>query len=496
MKNRCFLALSVTTLFILTPFSGAENQRDKSLRLASLFADNMVLQQQTDAAVWGKSEPLQEVSVEASWSEDAYKTNADGEGNWRTTIKTPQAGGPFTLTVKSGDETIELKNVLSGEVWICSGQSNMQWKMDGYGPDHFGVDIQKVNAPNIRYCMVDQILALKSQEEIGTNWSVCGPSTVSKYSAVAYFFGSKLHQELHVPIGLISTNWGGSGVQAWTREEVLMKKFPEFIPRLKIYPKLIKETGMFYPYDRTKRPKEINQRNPAVLYNSMINPLIPFAFRGVIWYQGESNVSDPEQYRNLFPAMIEDWRDQWGIGEFPFYFVQIAPFNYKSEPISSAFLREAQLTALSLPNTGMAVIMDIGDPNNIHPRQKKPVGDRLALIALAKDYGRKDLVYSGPLYQSYKVEGNRIRLTFDHIGSGLNSRDGKELTHFTIAGNDKQFVDATAVIDGDTIIVSSPDVPGPVAVRFGWGDADITNLSNKEGLPASSFRTDNWPIEK
>lgn len=496
MKKLCFLALSVTSLFLLTPFSGAESQVDKRLRLASLFADNMVLQQQTDAAVWGTSEPLKEVSVEGSWNKDTCKTNADSEGNWKTTIKTPKAGGPFTLTVKSGNETMELNNVLSGEVWICSGQSNMQWKMNGYGPSHFGVDIATVNAPHIRYCMVDQILALESQDEIGVKWSVCSPDTVSKYSAVAYFFGSKLHQELDVPIGLISSNWGGSGVQAWTSEDVLTETFPEFIPQLKKYPSLIKETGVVYPFDRTKRPKGINQRNPAVLFNSMIHPLIPFAFRGVIWYQGESNVSDPVQYRTLFPAMIEDWRDQWGIGGFPFYFVQIAPFNYKREPISSAFLREAQRMALSLPNTGMAVTMDIGDPGNIHPRQKKPVGDRLALIALANDYGRKDLVYSGPLYKSYTVEGDRIRLQFDHVGSGLTSRDGKELTHFNIAGDDKQFVDAKAVIDGNTIVVSSLDVPTPVAVRFGWGHADITNLSNKEGLPASSFRTDNWPVKK
>jgi len=226
----------------------------------------------------------------------------------------------------------------------------------------------------------------------------------------------------------------------------------------------------------------------------MIQPLIPFSFRGVVWYQGESNVRAPIQYRTLFPALIRDWRDRWGRGDFPFYFVQIAPFAYKQEPVSAAFLREAQAMALSEPNTAMVVTLDVGNPSNIHPKQKKPVGERLALLALKNDYGQGDLVASGPLYASHTVEENAIRLRFNSIGSGLVSRDGKPLSHFTIAGADKSFLKANATIDGDTIVVSSDQVKEPVAVRFAWGSGDTPNLSNKDGLPASSFRTDDWPI--
>jgi sialate O-acetylesterase len=241
-------------------------------------------------------------------------------------------------------------------------------------------------------------------------------------------------------------------------------------------------------------PKGLNNRSPSVLFNGMIRPLIPFSIRGVIWYQGEANVERPAQYRKLFPALIRDWRSRWGIGDFPFYFVQIAPFSYKDKQPGAAYLREAQLMTLSEPNTGMAVTMDIGDPTNIHPKNKKPVGERLALLALARDYGRPNLVDSGPRYQGFQVDGDKIRLEFNHVGSGLTTKDGRPLTHFTIAGADQKFVPAEAVIDGGTIVVSSAKVSQPVAVRYGWGNADMPNLANKEGLPSSSFRTDEWPI--
>ncbi|MGE9271318.1 MAG: sialate O-acetylesterase, partial [Verrucomicrobiales bacterium] len=226
-----------------------------------------------------------------------------------------------------------------------------------------------------------------------------------------------------------------------------------------------------------------------------IHPLLPFAARGVIWYQGESNRKNPEQYRTLFPALIRDWRAQWGRGDFPFYFVQIAPFRYNGDPVPVAFLREAQSMALAEPHTGMVVTMDVGDPTNIHPKDKKPVGERLARLALAKDYGREELVYSGPMYLEQEIERGQIRLKFSHVGRGLASRDGEALSHFTIAGEDRQFHSATAVIDGDEIVVRSEEVAHPVAVRFGWGNADEPNFMNQEGLPASSFRTDDWPIE-
>ena len=298
-----------------------------------------------------------------------------------------------------------------------------------------------------------------------------------------------------MPIGLISTNWGGSSAEAWTSGETLNKHFPEFDEVIRNYPKIATETGVVYPRNKPS-PKGLNQRSPTVLYNSMIRPLVPFAFRGVIWYQGESNCTKPEQYRTLFPAMINNWRKVWDIGEFPFYYVQIAPFSYKAEAIDVAFLREAQLMALSVPNTGMAVTMDIGEANNIHPRAKKPVGERLARIALARTYGKVNLVDSGPLYKDHQIHGDEITLDFTHVGGGLASKDGEALTHFTIAGDDRKFVPADALIKGDSIVVRSENVKKPVAVRFGWGNADSPNLMNKEGLPSSSFRTDAWPIEK
>lgn len=487
MRKIHAVILLVASLFI----SAAIGQ---SLKLASLFSSDMVLQQQADAAIWGQAAPNGKVSISVSWSKKVYEATADSAGSWKTRIKTPKAGGPHSVIVESGGETVELKNVLSGEVWFCSGQSNMQWKMRGFGKELWQEDVEQANYPDIRFCQVDSVIALEPQDSVKAKWTVCDPSTAYEYSAVAFFFGRELHEELKVPIGLVSVNWGGSSAEAWTSKEVLSSEFPEFNARMDEFPKMIEETGMLYSRSG-KKPKGLNHRNPTVLYNGMIEPLVSFGMRGVIWYQGESNVKQPVQYRTLFPAMIKDWRDRWGIGEFPFYYVQIAPFNYKNEPFSSAFLREAQMMTLSLPNTGMAVTMDVGNPTNIHPREKKPVAHRLALLALAKDYGKTDLVYSGPLYKACKVEGKKIRLAFDHIGGGLVSRDSAALTHFTIAGEDKVFVEAEAVIDGSTIVVRAEDVSKPVAVRFGWGNADMPNLSNKEGLPASSFRTDDWPIE-
>lgn len=321
-KKQCLLVLCIAVSLFSTAFA-----QENALELASLFADNMVLQQKTDAAIWGKAKPSGEVSITTSWSKRTYQTVAGDDGNWRTDIKTPKAGGPFTVTVTSGNETIVLKNVLSGEVWLCSGQSNMQWRMKAFGPERWKDDVDKANYPNIRYCQITQTLALEPQESVGTEWSICSPETAYDYSAIAFFFGTELHKELDVPIGLIGVNWGGSSAQAWTSEERLSKEFPEFNDKIQTYPKIIQESGGLYGRGK-KAPQGINHRVPATLYNGMLKPLMPFAFRGVIWYQGESNVGNAIQYRTLFPAMIEDWRNNWNIGNFPFYYVQIAPFNY------------------------------------------------------------------------------------------------------------------------------------------------------------------------
>ena len=487
------IAFALSIICTAAPAQDAK-QVPEALQLAGMFRNHMVFQRECDAAVWGTAKPGARVVVSPSWAKESFEATADKDGKWSTKVKTPAAGGPFKVAVKSGSQTKELSDVLVGEVWICSGQSNMQWKLRGFGVDHFKEDVQKAKYPEIRFCEVPQVIALEGQDQVAAKWTVCNPRSALAFSAVGYFFGSRLHQELDVPIGLISTNWGGSSAEAWVSPEVLKKGFPEFNSQFATNEKLIEESGVLYSRPKNKPPKGLNQRNPSVLYNSMLRPLISFSFRGVVWYQGESNVKRPAQYRTLFPALIRDWRTRWGRGDFPFYFVQIAPFAYKRDPYSAAFLREAQTMALAEPNTGMVVTMDIGNPGNIHPKQKKPVGERLALLALKNDYGQKNLVASGPLYAAHTVENGTIRLTFNGIGGGLVSRDAEPLTHFTIAGSDKSFVPAKAVIDGDTIVVSSDKVKEPKAVRFAWGSGDMPNLSNKDGLPASSFRTDDWPM--
>ena len=496
---RSFLSLIPIISIVLLGASETDAQQSpdqQSLRLADIFGDNMVIQQKTNATIWGQAKPNAEVMVGPSWMKQVSKTTADEKGHWTTTVETPAAGGgPLGIVIGSEDEKVELKNVLAGEVWICSGQSNMEWKMRAFGVDHFKEDVAKADRPNIRYCHIPKILSLEVQDSIPCRWSVCSPETVLDYSSVAYFFADKLEGELNVPIGLVSTNWGGSTAEAWIDKKWLEQDFPEFNTQYNKYAKVIAKSGATFA--NKKIPKGINHKSPSVLYNKMIHPLIPLTIKGVIWYQGESNMQRPEQYARLFPTLIKSWRQEWNQGDFPFYFVQIAPYGYTKDPVSAAFLREAQLKTLSVPNTGMAVTMDIGNAENIHPKQKKPVGERLALLALAKDYGKTDLVYSGPIFTSFQIEENQIRLNFDHIGGGLVSRDGQPLSYFTIAGEDKVFVPAKAQIDGDSILVSSDQVAKPIAVRFAWGSADAPNLMNKAGLPASSFRTDDWaPVAK
>ena len=498
----CFLTITLAIVLGLANLSELTNtslaqqseQQKETLTVAGIFGDSMVLQQQTAAAIWGRSESKSKIEIKASWDGKTTATIADADGKWKTTIDTPAAGGPYTIDVVSGSQRKQFKNVLSGEVWICSGQSNMQWKMGGFGLEHWKEETSQTNHPQIRLCQVPQALALEPQDNISTKWAQCTPKQVTSFSAVAYFFGDILHKELDVPIGLISTNWGGSSAEAWVNPDVLKSEFPEFKQVFSRYDELIKKHGALHANNR-KKPKGLNQRMPAVLHNTMIRPLVPFSCRGVIWYQGESNVKTPIQYRKLFPTLIKSWRKEWNQKELPFYYVQIAPFHYQRERLPVALLREAQFQTLSVPDTGMVVTMDIGDPTNIHPKRKKPVAERLAQLALAKTYGRTNVVYSGPEFAGHEVRKNQIQLRFKHVGGGLTSRDGKPLSHFTIAGKDRVFHPASAEVDGETLLVSSPKVTQPVSVRFAWGNADEPNLMNKEGLPSSSFRTDDWEIE-
>jgi len=636
------------------------------LRLPSIFGDHMVLQCNMPVPVWGWAEPNEEVAVILKGKLHRV-TKANSNGRWMVKLPPQPAGGPHELIVRTRGETIRFTDVLFGEVWICSGQSNMEWPVAlAQNPEQ---EISNANFPQIRFFIVEKSVALEPQSDCKGKWEVCSPETVRTFSAVGYFFGREIHQQLKVPVGLIGTYWGGTPAESWTDLKTL-ESDPDFKPILKRLPRdqrtllmlkekyeqamaewlekvslrdtenkgdklgwaspdfndsnwltmnlpqvwervspdmnfdgavwfrkvvmipdewagkdLVLSLGPIDDFDTTyfngeqigstgpetpnswmvprryrvpgelvkaganliairvfdqrgeggfrgipeqmrleladgsenlislsgewkfkiefarpasKIPPQpqspINSWTPTALFNAMVAPLVPYAIRGVIWYQGESNVGQAYQYRKLFPALISSWRKAWGY-KFPFLFVQLANFlERKPEPTESAWaeLREAQLLTLkTVPKTGMAVAIDIGEANDIHPRNKQDVGKRLALAALAIAYEQK-IVYSGPIYRSMRIEGNKIRIFFNHVGSGLVAK-GENLTGFAIAGEDRKFVWANAKIEGNTVVVWSEQVPKPVAVRYGWADNPDCNLYNKEGLPASPFRTDDWP---
>ncbi|WP_069659792.1 sialate O-acetylesterase [Arcticibacter eurypsychrophilus] len=628
--------------------------------LPAVFSDNMVLQQKTNAAIWGKTDAGKTVRISITWSKKSYSAKADQTGNWKIMIPTPSYGGPYEMTISDGDKTI-LKNMLIGEVWLCSGQSNMQLPLAGWGKiNNYQQEIADANYPNIRLLQAEHIASNTPLEDVKVQyggWNPCTPQNIAEFSAVAYFFAREIYKKKGVPIGLIHTSWGGTIAEAWTSGETL-KNMPDFamaadkiaqsgqvkstlsyaqqleawnralmqkdagyaqqkpiwvassfdatawktmvvpafweqsalpdfngvvwfrkkviIPaswagkELKIYLGTIDDDDIAYfdgekvgetqgftknrvytiPADKVKAgefalavrvfdgaggggfygdknvvsvasanggrvsldgdwqykegvnlkdidamPASDNEPNrPTVLYNAMVHPFIQFAIKGAIWYQGESNADRASQYRTLFPAMITDWRKYWNIGDFPFYYVQLANFmKVNEQPVASAWaeLRDAQLQTLSVPNTGMAVAIDIGDAVDIHPKNKQEVGRRLALIALANTYGEK-IAYSGPLFQSQKISGSAIKLNFKFNEGGLKAKDGGVLTGFSIAGADQKFHWAKAVVQGNEISVSSDEVQHPVAVRYAWADNPVCNLVNGAGLPASPFRTDKW----
>lgn len=429
---------------------------EAAVKLHGLFTDNMVLQQKARVPIWGTADDGTEVTVELQGQTAAAKVK---NGQWRASLNNLKAGGPFTLTVRSGDSRIELKDVLVGEVWVASGQSNMEWPLLASREPQKAIEASA--NPKIRLFQVPKVRSPKPLEELGkegARWVSAGPKTVPGFTAVGYFFARDLQKKLKVPVGIIQAAWGGTAAEEWTSAATLQKELH------------IKPGG-----------------NATTLYNGMITPITPYAIKGVIWYQGESNAGRADQYFQLFSAMIQNWRQEWHQGQFPFLFVQLAPWDVPKNQ-SWAFLREAQLlTMLRVPNTAMAVITDYGDPRDIHPKDKEPVGARLALAALALAY-HQDVEYSGPLYDSKKVEDGKVRLSFKHVGGGLQARGG-ELKGFEIAGADGKFVPAQAAIEGENVIVSSPQVSNPTEVRYGWANHPEVNLYNREGLPASPFRT-------
>ncbi len=663
------------TLFSAVVFMLSANAQSQ-LELPSIFGDNMVLQQNSNSPLWGKANPGAKITISTNWNE-SVSTNVNDDSTWQVNLPTPKAGGPYRIKIESGDNIIYFKNVLIGEVWLCSGQSNMEMPMLGWPPQdpilNSEKEIENATHPEIRLFTVTRNVSFTPVNNVEGEWKECRPSTAADFSATAYFFGKKLHQELKVPIGLIHSSWGGTPAEAWTNKKHLseldaykdivnkiensapqINKFNEWLDSLpkinmqnksgediwkkldfkdsncsntnfddsdwktfllplkweqsdvghfdgvvwfrknisipeswtgkslqlelgpiddfdatfvngkriggieeyghwqtdRIYEipadittgqellisvrvidtggggglwgdkekmKLInKESGKsislagnwkFLPvaeyrgnsfyifgekgnkyYDRPQMAVDLTANTATALYNAMIAPLIPFQIRGAIWYQGESNAGRSIEYETLFPTMIRNWRNDWGY-DFPFYFTQIAPYNY-GHGTESQYLRDAQRKTLSLKNTGMAVTLDIGNNENIHPANKKDVGERLALWALANDYD-KNIVFSGPLYKAMKITGSKIKLDFDFVGDGLLLTDKSE-TGFLIAGKNKKFTPAKVKLDGNSILVWSEKTEEPLAVRYAWSDTASATLFNKNSLPASSFRTDDW----
>jgi sialate O-acetylesterase len=662
---------------ILSFLSMINSDKNKVIEIPSIFSDNMVLQRNSEVPFWGKADRNTEITINGNWGKSTAAT-ANDTGFWKTTLETPEAGGPYEVTMHIGDSIIQFKNVMIGEVWLCSGQSNMEMPLAGWPPrdtvQNWASEIKNADYPQIRLFTVPRAFSYKKEFNCNGTWQECGPASVSNFSATAYFFGRKLFDELKIPIGLIHSSWGGTPVQSWMSKEYLQnfeeyktvinnlenssKDFEKYLAWLNSHPvivvknkpedtkwknldfeddecseinypddswkvmtlptlwenteagdfdgvvwfrkkievptewinkDLVLELGPIDDMDRTFingtliggyetqgywnidrvynipngiihnklliiavrvldnqggggiygsaskmkiypsgggdslslagpwkylqvaeyrdqkffvfSPKKkaldskprlrfiVSDQTPTTLFNAMINPVVPYSIRGAIWYQGEANVGEPGMYLKLFPLMIENWRDVWGRGSFPFYYVQIAPYDY-GEDSHSEKLREAQLKSLTAKNTGMVVTLDIGNPGNIHPANKQDVGARLAYWALNKTYNKK-IPFSGPLFKSMEVKENKIILTFDYAEKLiLNEINGQN--NFLIAGQDRIFKKAAVKTEGNTLILFNPEIEKPVAVRYAWSNTAQATLFNEVGLPSSSFRTDDW----
>lgn len=504
--------LATTCCYLTAGLASAE------VRLPSMFSDHMVLQRDTLVPVWGWASAGEAVTV--SIDGQTKSTKADAAGKWSVKLDKLTSSTPTTMTVK-GSNTLTISDVLVGEVWLGSGQSNMQMTVGA--SNNAAAEIARADFPQIRLFTVERKASPTPMETCGGKWVLCSPQTVGPFSATAYFFGRDLHQSLKAPVGLFNSSWGGTPIEAWTSMDIQQSK-PEFAPLLERWKKKVD-----VPYDEAaamaryrkqveawkagaeKRKAEgkpvgqapkmpvaprLESGHPANLFNGMIAPLIPYAMRGAIWYQGENNAGGPNPalYNAQLPVLIKDWRQRWAQGDFPFAWVQLPNFKARNEnpgaASSWAIVRESMLRTLAMPNTGMAIVIDSGDEKNIHPKNKQVVGTRLALWAKAKVYDQK-IPFSGPLPGAHTIKGNEITVSFTHADKGLVAKGG-DLKGFAVAGSDKKWVWAKARIEGDKVIVSSPEVSAPVAVRYAFGDNPDCNLTNGAGLPASPFRTDTW----
>jgi len=479
VPNRALSALWISVLL-----SAAASGARAEVKLNSLFSDGAVLQRGVVVPVWGTANDGERVTVK--FQEQTVSATARG-GRWLVRLKRLKAGGPYTLSVAGESNTLVISNVLVGEVWLCSGQSNMAFMLERAA--NAAEAIAGARDSQLRLFSVPRRATDTPLSDTSGAWQESAPDTAAKFSAVAWFFGRDLRRALGVPVGLIHSSVGGTPAEAWTSRAGLERE-----PALKgILEQHEASIRNYAPAPAVKRSKKASraaadprttQRRPCGLYNGMIAPLQPYAIAGAIWYQGEANAGRAAEYQKLFPAMIEDWRRAWGQGCFPFLFVQIAPHERMIPEI-----REAQLlTWQKVPRTGMAVTTDVGNETDIHPTQKEPVGARLALAARAVAYG-EPITFSGPVYKGMSIKDSDAILSFKHIGRGLLAKGG-ELKGFTIAGADGNFVPSTARIEGEKVVVSSPAVPKPAAVRYGWANTPDVNLFNQEGLPATPFRTD------
>ena len=463
-------------VFLLSFSSSAQ------IELSNLFSDNMVLQQESHVNIWGKAKKNQELIIYTSWSGKIIRTIVKDDGNWEVKIKTPSAGGPYNIQVTCDGETKTINNVLIGEVWLASGQSNMEMTLSGNNrePVNGSLDaIANSNNTKIRFFNVKVKVSEERIDDIEGEWLEANFKNTPNFSAVAYSFAKYLNQVLDIPFGIINSPKDGSVAEAWISPDVLKKITTN------------KELSYY-----AKQP----HNSPSVLFNGMINAIIPFTIKGVIWYQGEGNSGRYQNYMKLMNGLIKNWRDEWGLGDFPFYFVQLAPNGSlgQGNGTSQAFLREAQLrTMLSVENTGMAVTLDIGSTITNHPPEKLLIGKRLAYWALAKNYGFNGLPHSGPVYESMKVKNNKVYVNFKFAKNGVTSY-GKPLSGFEIAGEDKIFYSADASIDPhwsagwenrSVLTLSNKNVPNPLYIRYGWKNYIEGALYNVEGLPASSFRS-------